>query len=226
MAINTDTNATEKTKSGISSIKRGSLFGIIGIIISMPIYFIDFLFISDITGMFKLYAGLSSTSGIPPNSSIIYAIFIIFGFLSFIFYIISILNYRKGFGYYMVEDKRFSGPYSFSKYIVIFFFIMIAVFALLLLINFGAARIGTIPFSGSGALIAMLAILVIVLIFSILALIGIIYLIIGLFDFSEKYNQGIGKVGAILYIIPFAALLAPIFIYIAASHAEKENNTA
>lgn len=225
MDINTDTGANEKAKSGISSIKKGALLGIIGIIISIPIYFIDSLLISDISGIIKLYAGISNTSKLPANSFTVYAIFIIFAFLSFVFYILSIVNYRKGFRDFMVTDSHFSGPYSFSKYIIIFFFIIIILLVFLLLVNLGAANIGAMPLNDPGVLTAMLIISIIVLIFSILALIGFIYLIIGLFDFSEKYGQGIGKAGAILYIIPFADILAPIFVYIAASHAEKENNT-
>ena len=67
----------------------------------------------------------------------------------------------------------------------------------------------------------MLVLAFIVIIFSIMSLIGFIYLIIGLFRFSEIHNQSIGKVGAILYVIPFADMLAPIFVYIGASRAEK-----
>ncbi len=206
---------------GISSIKRGAFLGIIEVILVIPGYFIDLIYLHDITGMID--ANFYPVK-LPANAFIIYDIFIILTLLSFIPYLLSIINYRNGFRDIMAVDKSFSGPYSFSKYIIIFLFVMIIAMLFLLLNGFSVFHITIAPTVHGfniDAAIVMIVLAFIVLIFSIMSLIGFVYLIIGLFRFSEIYNQGIGKVGAILYIIPFADILAPIFIYISASRAEK-----
>ncbi len=210
---------------GISSIKRGAFLGIISIIVGIPLYFIDLIYIHDITGIID--ASFYPVK-LPANAFIIYDIFIIFTLLAFILYIMSIINYRRGFRDMMAVDKRFSGPYSFSKYIIIFLFIIIIAMFFLLLNSSGVFRITVAPpVTGFniGAVIAMLVLAIIVMILSIMSLIGVIYLIIGLFRFSEMHNQSIGEIGAIFYIIPFVDMLAPIFIYIGASRVEKSEKS-
>jgi uncharacterized protein DUF973 len=52
--------------------------------------------------------------------------------------------------------------------------------------------------------------------------IGLIGLIVGLYRFGSRYSSSIAKVGAILYIIPFLSILAPILVFIGAHQVQKK----
>jgi hypothetical protein len=54
-----------------------------------------------------------------------------------------------------------------------------------------------------------------------LAFIGLIGTIIGLWRFGSKYSSGVTKAGAILYIIPVVAILAPVLVLIGAHQVHK-----
>jgi Protein of unknown function (DUF973) len=52
--------------------------------------------------------------------------------------------------------------------------------------------------------------------------IGLIGLILGVWRFGSRYSSSIAKVGAILYIIPFLSVLAPILVFIGAAQVHKK----
>ena len=55
-----------------------------------------------------------------------------------------------------------------------------------------------------------------------LGFIGLIGLILGLWRFGSRYSSSLTKVGAILYIIPFLSILAPILVFIGAMLVHKK----
>jgi uncharacterized membrane protein len=144
-------------------------------------------------------------------------------FMSLIFLTLSIISYRSGFGEFASTDRQFAHPFSYSKYIIIYYIILIAGVAYLLLYTAGIIPKMAMPAASGFIVIPILLVAVILfLIISILSIIGFIYLVIGLYRFSEQIKQDTGKIGAILFIIPFANIASPFLIYIAASRAEKE----
>ncbi len=54
-----------------------------------------------------------------------------------------------------------------------------------------------------------------------LGFIGLIGAIVGLYRFGARYSSSLAKVGAILYIIPFLSLLAPILVFVGAHGVVK-----
>jgi Protein of unknown function (DUF973) len=55
-----------------------------------------------------------------------------------------------------------------------------------------------------------------------LGFIGLIGLILGLYRFGSRYSNSIAKVGAILYIIPFLSIIAPILVLIGAVQVQRK----
>jgi Protein of unknown function (DUF973) len=55
-----------------------------------------------------------------------------------------------------------------------------------------------------------------------LGFVGLIGLIIGLYRFGSRYKNSIAKVGAILYIIPFLSIVAPILVFVGAIQVQKK----
>jgi len=55
-----------------------------------------------------------------------------------------------------------------------------------------------------------------------LGFIGLIGLILGLYRFGSRYSNSLSKVGAILYIIPFLSIVAPILTFIGAAQVQKK----
>jgi hypothetical protein len=54
-----------------------------------------------------------------------------------------------------------------------------------------------------------------------LAFLGLIGAILGLWRFGSLYESTVAKVGAILYIIPVLAIIAPILVLIGAYQVQK-----
>ncbi len=214
-----DNNLNNNIRTGTSYIKKGSLFGIIDVILTVPLYFIDFLFFENITKI--------TSKPFNFNNSILsmpfYYLFIVISFASLILLAISIVYYRRGFKSFSYKYKQYSNPFSYSKYVIIFYIIMMIGFVLLILYSSGIIS-GLNIYHNTTVLILILISALAVLIISILSLIGFIYIVIGLYTFSEMAHQNIGKIGAIFFIIPFLSVLTPFFMYISSSRTEKRLN--
>jgi len=213
-------------KTGILHFKKGALFGIVAAIITIFVYYPEYLIFSDITRLISSGANFTSNSSIlPKNILLLIYILVAVSFISLILLTLSIVSYRSGFRDLAATDKQFKHPFSFSKYVIIYYIILIAGVAYLLLLTAGIIPKITMPAptaSGFDLLIILLIAMIVFLIISILAIVGFIYLVIGLYRFSEKIRQDTGEIGAILFIIPFANIVSPFLIYIASSRAEKE----
>jgi len=219
---------TNISKKEILHFKKGALLAIVAAIITISLYYLEYIIFSDIISLISSSANFISASSIfPENILLLIYIFISISFISLIFLTLSIVNYRSGFGDLAATDKQFAHPFSFSKYVIIYYIILIAGVAYLLLYTAGIIpKLSMTILVASGFVITIILMLamIIFLIISILAIIGFIYLVIGLYRFSEKMKQSIGEIGAILFIIPFADIVSPFLIYIAVSRAEKELN--
>lgn len=214
-----DNNLNNNVKTGTSYIKKGSLFGIIDVILNIPLYFIDFLFFENIAKTINKHFNFKySITNMP-----FYYLFIIISFISLILLTMSIIYYRMGFKSLSYKYKKYSKPYSYSKFVVIFYILMMIGFILLILYGSGIAS-GLKINHNINDLVLILILMLAILIISILGIIGIIFIVIGLYTFSEMAHQKIGKIGAIFFIIPFLSVLTPFFIYISSSRTEKRLN--
>ena len=92
---------------------------------------------------------------------------------------------------------------------------MISVLATLASANHGSS--GPLP----GLILTFSAIALIGIIAGIMSLVGYIGMILGIYRSGEVFDRGAMKIGAILYIIPYVNIIAPILIYIAAHSAGK-----
>ncbi len=55
-----------------------------------------------------------------------------------------------------------------------------------------------------------------------LGFLGLVGAILGLFRFGSRYGSSLAKAGAILYLIPFAAVLAPLLVLVGAHQVQKK----
>ncbi|MGE9810735.1 DUF973 family protein [Ferroplasma acidiphilum] len=205
-------------RAGIGFIKRGSIYAII-------VAILEFLFISR----FTVIINSVTLNGLhmPAGEYDIFYILMLISIAGLIILTFGIANYRKGFRNFKDRDTRFSKPFSYSKYVIVLYIIFIIVYVFILAVLPAFNHNTYFPaLSSSGTLIHVFLVLLlisalIVLIISVLALIGFIYILIGLYRFSEMVHQEIGELGAILYIIPIANIVSPFLIYLASSRAEK-----
>jgi hypothetical protein len=207
---------TEAEMAGASRIKWGALLGTLGLVLAIAGVFIVILDVGFAAG-----GGISSTANF---QTILNTIFFAIGailagvalaFLSFVLYTLGFASLRKA-------DRRFTVPMVL---------LVIGILGLLLLLGFAglyAASIHTalgcastdtscqntatsLP-SGSAALLYG---------GGFLAFLGLIGAILGLWRFGSRYQSGVTKVGAILYIIPVLAIIAPILVLIGAHQVQK-----
>lgn len=212
---------TEAEVTGASRIKWGALLGILGLVLAIAGFF---LIILDVG--FAVGGGISSAANF---QTILNTIFLAFGailagvglaLLSFVLYTLGFASLRKA-------DGRFSAPMVLC---------IIGLIGLLLLLAFAGLYIASIHAalacastdltcqnnatslpSGSAALLYG---------GGFLAFLGLIGAILGLWRFGSRYQSTLAKVGAILYIIPVLAIIAPILVFVGAYQVHKRLSRA
>jgi hypothetical protein len=200
---------------GLGKIKMASLLGIVGIALGFIVPFA--------TGF-----GFTSFLGVGTNlSGVLSSLLLsaIVGIVGFIIGIVSIIMYRSGFKALSSTDNGFSTP----SRMVLGLLVALALFVIGFIVIV-AGFIGTLGLSYSGTLTSLPAGLVgtllaagaLFLIGVIAVIVGIIGIILGLWRAGDRYQEGLLKVGGILFIIPYLDILAPILVYIGASNAEKK----
>lgn len=206
---------------GASRIKWGALLGILGLVLAIVGVF---LIIFEVG--FAVGGGISSSANYTSIlNTILLGIVAILGgvalaLLSFVLYTLGFASLRKA-------DGRFSVPMILC---------VIGLVGLLLLVSFAGlytlsihTALGcgvndttcqnnatTLP-GGSAALLYG---------GGFLAFLGLIGAILGLWRFGSRYQSTVAKVGAILYIIPVLAILAPILVFIGAYQVQKRLSQA
>jgi hypothetical protein len=212
---------TEAEIAGASRIKWGALLGILGLVLAIAGVFLVILDVG-----FAARGGISSTSNFQTILNTIFfaigaiLVGVMLAFLSFVLYTLGFVSLRTA-------DGRFTVPLVLC---------VIGLVGLLLLIGFaglyavsvhsalGCASAHTtcqnnaasLP-NASGALLYG---------GGFLAFLGLIGAILGLWRFGSRYESTIAKVGAILYIIPVVAIIAPILVLIGAYQVQKRLSQA
>ena len=201
---------TDVDLAAAASLKNGSLVGVIGEALS----FFSFTFL---IGFFVNLGALSSTLAL---SGLIGCLVILL--VGLILGIVSLVMYRHAFvDLTRVDINSFKTPASFLRLYYIGL-ILLFVGALLFILGIIAA----LSVLSLGLLFVFLTISGIVwLVAAILMILGLIGLVLGMWRAGERYNNTLIKIGGILYIIPYASVVAPILVLIGASNVEKQMNS-
>jgi hypothetical protein len=205
------TGFTSADTVALGKMKTFALLGIIGILLGVIVP------AATGAGLTSLFAPTSLT-----GSATLIIAGVVISLVGFIIGIVSILQVRAAFKTLASVDQGFSTP---SKLVLgLFGGLALFVIAFIVLIaglmgSIGAAASGTF----SAGILATLAVAgVLFIVAAILALIGIIGIILGLWRAGERYQEGLVKIGGILFIIPYADIVAPFLVYFGVSSAQKK----
>lgn len=187
----------------LSRIRTFGLIGIAGLIIG-------FVTIFGFQGLNYLNTLLSNTPGSVTINVLTGLIILAISLGSIVLEILAIYYARAAFRYLTPVDSNFQTPLSLSFGLYIGFILAFVGFVLTIV---SATMLG--PASGfSGLAVALLVVGVLMLIGGVVALIvGLVGMLLGIWRFGSRYDEGLFKAAAILYIIPVASIAAPILIY-------------
>ncbi len=212
---------TDAEMTGASRIKWGALLGTLGLVLAIAGVFIIILDVG-----FAVGGGITSTANFQTILNTIFAAVgailagVVLALLSFVLYTLGFASLRRA-------DSRFTVPMVLC---------VIGLIGLLLLIGFAGLYAASIQSAlgcgssdttcqnsatslpaGAGALLWV---------GGLVALVGLIGAILGIWRFGGRYQSGVAKAGAILYIIPVLAIIAPILVLIGAHQVQKRMSRA
>lgn len=216
----------EVDSRGLGKLKLGALLSILGLILTMiPAYFLagSLLAVTSLVGS-SSSSSTATLAGISTGTFAGMGIAVIAGAILFL---ISIIEYRHAFGILKESNPSLTSPYSLMKWIYIglileVILIPLSLIVILITISIAARSSSSGGFVGTIAVIGLIGF--ISLIAGIMSLVGYIGMIMGLYRSGEVFDEGVMKVGAILYIIPYLNIIAPILVYIGALSAGKQMN--
>ncbi|MCI4351003.1 MAG: DUF973 family protein [Thermoplasmata archaeon] len=196
--------------SGIRRIQAGAIAGILGIAMGAiaPVYLIFFIGAA--------LTSSTSGSGSVSNAYTVIAGLITIAFVGVALLFVSVLLYVAGFAKLRRADRQFGAPLALSVIGLIGLLILatevgiLAVFALQVL-NCGG------PGHWTAACVTISPVTVdptYLLLGLAVGIVGWIGLILGLYRVGRRYSSTITRVGAILYVIPLADIVAPVLILV------------
>jgi len=201
--------------SGVSRVKWGALLGILGLVLAVG---------GVLVVLLDVGLGITNTSDagyVSLLKTILLAVILVV--IGVLLALLSFVLYTAGFAALRRSDRRFSTP------------MVLCVIGLI-----GLALIGGFVVSYAGGIDSALGcpssnstcqnnatsighgVVVLAYVGGLLGFIGLIGLILGLYRFGSRYQSSIAKVGAILYIIPFLSVIAPILVFIGAIQVQKK----
>lgn len=199
------------------ALARIRTFGLIGI----AALIIGFVTIFGFSGLNYLNVLLSNRTGAMSLSALTGIITLGISLSSIVLWIIAIMYIRAAFRFLLPVDLNFKTPLSLSfglylGFILSFIGLVLTIVSATMLgpsTNFGDLAVGLL-IGGVLTLLGGVAAL----------LVGLVGLLLGIWRFGSRYDDGIFKVAAILYIIPVASIAAPILIFYGAGAVEKRLN--
>ncbi len=198
---------TDVDLTALKSLKNGSIIGIIGVALSL-------FSVSLLYSFLFAFTSLSTTASL--SGIIGYLVVLMVGV---ILGIVSLVLYRHSFKDLMtVDHNSFKTPASFVR--LFYIGLIIFIVALVVLVIGAAIAIGSLQvgfFLIMGIIAGILSFVAVVLL-----ILGIIGVILGLWRAGTRYDNTLIKIGGILYIIPYASIIAPILVFIGANSVEKQ----
>ncbi len=190
-------------------------FGLVGIISTV----ISFVYILGFSGLSFLSMILYPPATPSASGIMSIAIALVITFSAIALELISIVFGRAAFRSLSRVDGNFSTPLSLSFGLYVGFILLCAGLVAAMGSLLPAGSSGT---SGAVAL-GLLALTGFLLLGAVIALIiGEVGLLIGVWRFGSRYDEGLFRAAAILYIIPIAAIVAPILVYLGANAVERK----
>lgn len=202
---------------GVSRVKVGAIVGLVGL--GLPLA-------SLVVLLFVLGVGLLSLFSVASLTSVGYAAlaaFVLALFLGLVLGAVSFLAYLAGFAKLRRIDKGFSLPLGVGAVGVAGFL------ALSLAFGFIAALVLQVYTCGGPGVATSQCVTLSTVDFPVavylggllLAFIGWIGLIVGLYRLGRRYTSTITRVGALLYVVPFANIVAPLLVAVGAHKIQK-----
>ncbi len=202
--------------TGTRRIKWGALTGFLGLALAIAGIFVALAAIP--------LGGVTGGSGAQSNA-IYYAVLagvfsvlagVLLAFLSFVLYI-------SGFGSLRTADARFRTPRVLGL-IGLVGLALVAVFMIFYagsIFNALACGASDTTCQNNATTLARGTVAV-AYVGGLLGFVGLIGTILGLFRFGSRYSSPLAKVGAVLYIIPFAAVIAPLLVFVGAHQVQRK----
>lgn len=213
-------------RGGLKWAKVGSILGILGLVMGLSTLLL--LFTAD-----NWLLSIASSASPPSATTIVTTVEILFGLLigGLILQLLMIIMYTISFRSLRRVDPSFGAPFGLALCGSIGVLLMFAGFggffaAVLSLATCvgNAASAGTANTCASIGISGVFALLALVAIGGLLALVGWIGIVLGFWRMGRRYDSGLLKAGGILYIIPFAAAIAPFLTLFGTMGAEKRLN--
>jgi hypothetical protein len=201
--------------SGVSRVKWGALLGILGLVLAVGGVLIVLLDVGlGVTSVSD--AGYVSLLKTVLLAVILVVVGVLLALLSFVLYTAGFASLRR-------SDRRFRTPMVLC---------VVGLIGLALIGGFVASYADGInsaigcPSSNStcqnNATSIAHGVVALGYVGGLLGFVGLIGLIIGLYRFGSRYKSSVAKVGAILYIIPFLSIIAPILVFVGATQVQKQ----
>jgi len=201
--------------SGVARVKWGALLGVLGLVLSIGGVLII---------LFDVGLGVTNTSSAGYVSllrTILLAVILVL--VGVLVALLSFVLYTAGFVALRGADRRFRTPMVLC---VIGLVGLALVFGFLVFYAGGVNSALGCPSSNStcqnNATSLGHGVVVLGYLGGFLGFLGLIGVILGLYRFGSRYSNSLAKVGAILYIIPFLSILAPILTFIGAVQVQKK----
>lgn len=209
------TAPTGAETAGVARIKWGALAGLLGLALAIGGIFVA------LTAL-PLGSVVTSTSG---SNAILDAILaaalaVVAGvFLA----LVSFVLYVAGFASLRQADRRFRTPMVLGLVGLVGLLLVGAftVFYALAIHNALGCSVVDTTCQNNATTLAR-GIVVLAYVGGLLAFVGLIGTILGLFRFGSRYSSSLAKIGAVLYIIPFVAVLAPLLVLIGAFRVQRQ----
>jgi Protein of unknown function (DUF973) len=206
-------NADDLT--GTQRIKMGGLLGLLGLLLAIGGTLYLIVDVGFALGTISSGSAASVIQALEIGIALI-VVGVILGLLSFVLYTMGFSSLRR-------NDRAFSAPFILCIIGLIGLLSILAFFAVFLDAAVMAVACGSTPTgtcvsnadSGVAGLFAIAAL------GGLLGFIGLIGAILGLWRFGSKWNSSMAKIGAILYIIPIASIIAPLLVFLGARDVEK-----
>ncbi len=202
--------------AGTRRIKWGALMGFLGLALAIAGIFVALAAIP--------LGGVAGGSGAQSNA-IYYTVLagvvsvlagILLAFLSFVLYM-------SGFGSLRTADARFRTPRILGL-VGLVGLALAAVFMVLYvdsILNALACATSDTTCQNNATTLARW-IVVLAYLGGLLGFVGLLGTVLGLFRFGSRYSSSLARVGAILYIVPFVAVIAPLLVFVGAHQVQRK----
>jgi Protein of unknown function (DUF973) len=196
--------------SGVRRIQFGAIAGILGIALGAlaPIYL-----------LFVLGIGLSTSTATVGSASQTYSLIetlILVLFFGVALLLVSFVLYAAGFAKLRRADPKFTAPLALSVIGLLGFLLLVAVVGLLAGLVLQVVSCGG-PGKATAACVTLSAVTIdpiLLLVGLAVGVIGWVGIILGVYRVGRRYGSTITRIGAILYAVPVAEIVAPILILI------------